>query len=88
MSASAGLKIETHQNQEFINRIRNVFCRVLRCTITDIDDDKSFFEQGGTSLKALQVITLLQQDVSFQIDTQYFFDHPSITHLVQTISKN
>ncbi|CAF1191290.1 unnamed protein product [Adineta steineri] len=87
-TSSVGSIVETHQKQEFINRIRNVFCRVLGCTVTDINDDKSFFEQGGTSLKALQVITLLQQHVSFQIDTQDFFDHPSVAHIAQTISKS
>jgi acyl carrier protein len=68
-----------------MDRIRNVFCRVLNRAVTDIDVDKSFFEQSGTSLKALQAIILLQQDVSFQFSIEQFFEYPSVTHIAGTI---
>jgi acyl carrier protein len=79
--------VKTNQERELMDHIRNVFCRVLDRAVTDIDIDKSFFEQGGTSLQALKAIILLQQDGSFQFDIEQFFDYPSVTHLARTILK-
>lgn len=84
-SISTISRVKTNQEQELMDRIRNVFCRVLNRAVTDIDVDKSFFEQSGTSLKALQAIILLQQDVSFQFSIEQFFEYPSVTHIAGTI---
>ena len=74
------------QQTELVKSIQVVFSRILDCTTNDIDVNKSFFEQGGTSLKALQLVTLLQQEISTEINTHLFFDHLSVIQLARAIS--
>lgn len=73
---------------ELLNNIRSIFSRVLNCKIDDIDINKSFFEQGGTSIKALQLVALLKQEISNEINIQILFDYLSINNLVQFISSS
>ncbi len=80
--------VKTHQEKEFVDRIRAVFSRVLGCKTADVDLKKSFFEQGGTSLKVLKAVALLQQDISTQIDVQLFLDHLSVAKLARIISND
>jgi acyl carrier protein len=80
--------VKTHQEKEFVDRIRAVFSRVLGCKTVDVDLNKSFFEQGGTSLKVLKAVALLQQDISTQIDVQLFLDHLSVAKLARIISND
>ena len=64
--------------------IRTVFSRIL--DTHEIDVNRSFFEQGGTSLKVLQVVYLLQQNVrTASVDINLFFDTLSVTRLAQAI---
>ena len=81
MSCSTSIE----QPSELINHVRTIFARVLDCITNDIDMSKSFFEQGGTSLKALQIVVLLQQEISKQINIEFFFDHLSVIDLVQAL---
>ncbi|UJR34790.1 hypothetical protein I4U23_027571 [Adineta vaga] len=76
------------QQLELVKSIEVVFARILNCTTNDIDVNKSFFEQGGTSLKALQVVALLQQEISTQINTHLFFTHLSVTQLALVIAND
>ena len=78
--------IKTYPNQELIDRICMIFSRALDCLTADIDVERSFFEQGGTSLRAIQAILLLQQNVSSAIDAQAFFNNPSVIGLAVVIS--
>jgi hypothetical protein len=67
--------------------IQAVFSRVLNTE--QIDVNKSFFEQGGTSMKALQAIYLLQDNpMTAMIDANLFFDTLSVTRLAQIIETN
>ncbi|CAF1270471.1 unnamed protein product [Adineta ricciae] len=76
----------SQQQTELMKSIQVVFSRILDCTTDDIDVNKSFFEQGGTSLKALQLITLLQREISTEINTHLFFDHLSVIQLARAIT--
>lgn len=74
-----------YYEQELVERIQAVFSRVLECNITDVDVNKSFFAQGGTSLKALQALALLQQNITTQINPQSFFDCPTVARLARAV---
>jgi acyl carrier protein len=87
LSSSTSI-VDITQQLKLVNSIRSIFCRILDCTINDIDINKSFFEQGGTSLKALQLVALLQQEISNQLNIHVFLDHLSIVDLVHFITKN
>ncbi|CAF1112557.1 unnamed protein product [Adineta steineri] len=64
--------------------IQTIYSRVL--DTEQIDVYRSFFEQGGTSVKALQVIYLLQENtMTAMIDANLFFGNPSVTGLAQLI---
>ena len=64
--------------------IQAVFSRVL--DTEQVDVNRSFFEQGGTSLKALQAIYLLQRNpMSAMVDANLFFATLSVTELARTI---
>ena len=78
----------TDKERELIDQIHNVFCRVLNRAVMDVDMNKSFFEQGGTSLKAIQAIALLKRDISSQFSIEQFSTYPSVIHLAETISKH
>jgi hypothetical protein len=56
--------------------------------MADVDVNKSFFLQGGTSLKALQLVALVKEEICDQINIQFFFDHLSILDLVDGITKS
>ena len=71
--------------QTLADDVCSVFSRVLGLKPTDIDDEQSFFERGGTSLTAAQAIALLQRDVSSAITVECFFTGPSISQLVRGI---
>lgn len=76
------------QQSELVNSIQAVFSRILDRTMSDIDVNKSFFEQGGTSLKAVQAVALLQQEISIEINTDLFFTHLSVAQLVCAIAND
>ena len=68
-----------------IHRIRAVFSRVLGCTVAEVDVHRSFFEQGGTSLKALQAVAFLNQQLSSHIVANLYFDSLSVSQLARAI---
>jgi acyl carrier protein len=80
--------MKTHQEEDLVNRIRALFSRVLDCETVDVNVNKSFFEQGGTSLKVLKAVALLQQDISTQINIQLFLEHLSVAKLARVISND
>ena len=64
--------MELLEEEKLIDRIAAVFSQILDCASTDVDLNKSFFEQGGTSLKALRTVILLQKEISTQINAEIF----------------
>ena len=66
--------------------IRSIFQVVLGINV--VDADKSFFEQGGTSLRALQAIYLLQQSITTSnLTIDLFFKTLSVTRLARAIEE-
>ncbi|CAF1188645.1 unnamed protein product [Adineta steineri] len=64
--------------------IQTIYSRVLGTE--QIDVYRSFFEQGGTSVKTLQAIHLLQENtMTAMIDANLFFANTSVTGLAQII---
>ncbi len=64
--------------------IQTVFCHILGRE--EVDVNQSFFEQGGTSLKALHAIHLLQDHpMTATVDVNLFFATLSVTELAQAI---
>ena len=67
--------------------IKAIYTRVL--DTEEIDINRSFFEQGGTSLKALQAIHLLQDNpMTVTVNSNLFFTALSVTQLAQVIEAN
>ena len=88
MSCSTPIVDIPQEQLGLVNSILIVFSRILDCTASDIDVNKSFFEQGGTSLKVLQAVALLQQEISIKINTELFFTHLSIVQLARAIAND
>lgn len=64
--------------------IKTIFCHILGTE--EVNVNQSFFEQGGTSMKALQVIHLLQDNpMTATVDVNMFFATLSVTQLAQAI---
>ena len=80
---------DTHEqySSHLVNIIRSIFSLILDRPEHNLDMDKSFFEQGATSLQALQVVALLKQEISPNIDTKFFLQHLSIHDLAHAIEK-
>jgi hypothetical protein len=56
--------------------------------MNDIDLYKSFFEQGGTSIKALKLVALLRERVNDRINVPFFFEHLSVANLVHDLTSS
>lgn len=64
--------------------IQAVFSHVL--DTEQVDVNRSFFEQGGTSLKAVQAIYLLQRNpMTAMVNADLFFTTLSVAELARTI---
>src|SRR5215470_12275976 len=51
----------------------------------EIKDTDNFFDLGGDSLKALEVIARLQATLNVELPLIAFFEDPTIAHLAQVI---
>lgn len=76
----------TADNQELFNKLNVIEKKIVEIweglferKITSLEDD--FFEIGGDSLKATQVISELQQFADVDLDFEDIFDFPTITEL-------
>ena len=87
MSYSASI-VDVRQQPKLIDSVQSIFSRIIDCSIDDSDVNKSFFELGGTSLKILQAVALLKQEISDKIDVHFFLKHLSIANLVYAITND
>jgi acyl carrier protein len=55
--------------------------------VEDVPTDVSFFDLGGNSLMATQVVTLLQEVLPVELDLRKVFDGPTVTRLAATIEE-
>lgn len=51
----------------------------------DIDIDQSFFDVGGHSLKAIQIVSRLHRDCGVEVNVADVFEHPTIRDLSQLV---
>jgi amino acid adenylation domain-containing protein len=63
--------------------IATICCQVLRVGSIGVHDD--FFEVGGNSLLATQVVTLLHEVLPVEIDLRQVFDRPTVAKLATLI---
>jgi len=56
----------------------------------DISEDDDFFALGGDSMRAVQLVTQLEQRLDTELDLMLVFDAPTIramtSHLVDTLN--
>src|SRR5262249_49855683 len=53
----------------------------------DIGPEENFFDLGGDSLKALEVISRLQELLRIDVPLIVFFEDPTITHLAGVVTE-
>jgi acyl-CoA synthetase (AMP-forming)/AMP-acid ligase II len=69
---------------DLATKVTKIWERVLKITPLSLDDD--FFEKGGDSLLAMDMLVELEQLTGQPVTTSVLFDAPTIRLLVQTIS--
>lgn len=62
-----------------------IWCKTLKKESLSIYDD--FFEQGGHSLLAIKIITLIQEDFSLKLSIRSLFDYPTVHSLSKEIER-
>ena len=53
----------------------------------DINPDEDFFELGGSSLQAIQLINMLNRQYEKNIGIEVIFDNPTVKQLADKISE-
>ncbi len=64
--------------------LTNIWAAVLR--LPDMDQHANFFEIGGDSLKAMEVISQVSEVLKVDLPLIAFFEEPTIYHLVEVLS--
>jgi amino acid adenylation domain-containing protein len=82
-----GSRITAPQNptQE---KLTLIWGEILSMPSSRISIDSDFFEMGGHSLKALQVLNAIQKEFSIKMDFQDIFQYPTIAELSNLIRKS
>ena len=75
---------EDSNDKEFLTILRQIWKETL--DIEDIDDKQSFFDQGGTSLKALIVINSYYE-LGKQLSMKDFYDNPTLIEQLNLLDK-
>ncbi len=65
--------------------VHQIWCSVLHKESLSIDDD--FFEQGGHSLLAIQIITRVQERLSIKLTIRTLFEYPTIQSLSNEVDR-
>lgn len=50
----------------------------------EIDENASFFENGGDSLKAMKMLQRLDEENNIKMDMMSFFQNPTIDNICQS----
>src|SRR5215472_3372087 len=64
--------------------LTNIWAGVLR--IPDVDRKANFFEIGGDSLKAMDVIARVREVLQVDLPLISFFEDPTVDHLAEVLS--
>lgn len=70
-------------NNDIEKSLQNIWCSVLKTEHIGIYDD--FFELGGNSLSAMNIISLIQDQFSITLSLRKLFDFPTIYTLANEI---
>lgn len=65
-------------DSEFIHPVRTLWADIFGRAI---GDDEDFFDIGGDSLSAVNLVTALQQQLNLQMELEAFFRTPTIAGL-------
>lgn len=75
---------EVADSNPISNAVRNIWESILECKIHEENPD--FFEVGGNSLSAIQVLTRIWEIFAVQIDAIEFYEEPTIEGLANKIT--
>jgi non-ribosomal peptide synthetase component F/acyl carrier protein len=79
-SKSAASSVES---DDIRRRLKAVWIDILQ--VDDVDDDESFFAQGGNSLMATLLITRISDEFAVDLSVQNFFRKPTLRAIAQLI---
>jgi non-ribosomal peptide synthetase component F/acyl carrier protein len=79
-SKSAASSVES---DDIRRRLKAVWVDILQ--VDDVDDDESFFAQGGNSLMATLLITRISDEFEVDLSVQNFFRKPTLRAVAQLI---
>ncbi len=65
--------------------LAKVWTEVLR--LPTVEADANFFDIGGDSMKAMEVIARVNQDLGIELPLMSFFEDPTIKHLAEVIDE-
>ncbi len=66
-------------------KIAEIWAEVLRRDLNTISIDDNFFDLGGHSLMATQVVSRIRERFSLEIPMRAMFDRPTITRLGEIV---
>jgi acyl carrier protein len=83
---------ELHRSVDYVapdnstqEAIATIFGQVLKLEKVGLDDN--FFEIGGNSLQATQVISLLRESLSLELPLRRLFEQPTVADLALAVTK-
>ena len=65
--------------------VAKVWAEVLRSPT--VEADANFFDIGGDSMKAMEVIARISQDLGIELPLMSFFEDPTIKHLAEVVDE-
>lgn len=70
------------QPQAISQRLTDIWAKILK---KEINPNEDFFDLGGNSLNAIQMITEVQSAYDVELDLETFFEEPYIANLTNII---
>ena len=65
--------------------LAKIWAEVLR--VPRVESDANFFDVGGDSLKAMEVVVRVSETLQVELPLMAFFEVPTITHLAAVIDE-
>jgi len=67
------------------DRLRNLWVETLG--VSDIADDDDFFDIGGNSLSAVELVSRIREQFGVELNVGVLFDAPTVAHLATMIEQ-
>jgi amino acid adenylation domain-containing protein len=83
-SGSGALAAQNGGRKSIEEALGNVWASVLR--VSTVDRDANFFEVGGDSLKAMEVIARVREVLQADLPLMSFFEDPTIRHHAEVLA--